>query len=53
MSKYSIKKFYSDKIKLLHKYNKFYYDKNKSIITDEDFDKLKKEILELEKNTYI
>ena len=49
MSKYSIKKFYSDKIKLLHKYNKFYYDKNKSIITDEDFDKLKKEILELEK----
>jgi DNA ligase (NAD+) len=49
MSKYLIKKFYSDKIKLLHKYNKFYYDKNKSIITDEDFDKLKKEILELEK----
>ena len=45
-----IKKKYLKKIKLIQKYNQFYYDKNKSIITDQEFDSLKKEILELEKN---
>ena len=36
------------KIKLINEYNKSYYDKNKSQVTDSEFDKLKKEILLLE-----
>jgi DNA ligase (NAD+) len=49
MSHEEIKKKYLKKIKLIQKYNKFYYDKNKSIITDHEFDILKLEILKLEK----
>jgi len=44
-----IKRKYLKRIKLIQKYNQFYYDKNKSIITDHEFDSLKREILELEK----
>jgi len=44
-----IKKKYLKKIKLIQKYNQFYYDKNKSIINDNEFDLLKREVLELEK----
>ena len=44
-----IKKKYLKKIKLIQKYNQFYYDKNKSIITDYEFDSIKREVLELEK----
>tara|TARA_B110000003_G_scaffold273471_1_gene311284 strand:- start:34 stop:2064 length:2031 start_codon:yes stop_codon:yes gene_type:complete len=44
-----IKKKYLKKIKLIKKYNQFYYDKNKSIITDHEFDSIKSEVLELEK----
>ena len=44
-----IKREYLKKIKLIQKYNQFYYDKNKSIITDQEFDSLKIEVLELEK----
>ena len=44
-----ITKEYKKKIKLINKYNKNYYDKNKSIVTDSDYDHLKKEILLLEK----
>jgi len=45
----SIKNEYIKKIKLLHKYNKAYFDESKSLITDQEFDILKKQILELEK----
>jgi len=45
-----IEKKYLKKINLLKKYNKSYYLKNNSLINDGDFDLLKKEILELEKN---
>ena len=38
----SIKNEYLKKIKLLHKYNKAYFDKNKSLITDQEFDILKR-----------
>ena len=40
---------YLEKIKLYKKYNKHYYDLNKPIIDDYEFDKLKLEIFELEK----
>ncbi len=38
----SIKNEYIKKIKLLHKYNKAYFQENKSLITDQEFDNLKK-----------
>jgi DNA ligase (NAD+) len=44
-----IKKDYLKKIKLIQEYNKHYYNKNKPIITDQDYDFLKKEIFDLEK----
>ena len=40
---------YLKKIKLLQKYNKQYYNLNKSLIDDFKFDKLKSEIIDLEK----
>ena len=52
MKKKEIESIYQKKIKILHEYNKNYYEKNNPTITDADFDKLKVEILELE-NKYI
>ncbi len=49
MQKNEIKKKYFDKIKELNKHNLLYYQKSKPIISDKDYDKLKKEIFELEK----
>jgi len=43
-----IKKNYLKKIKLIQKYNNHYYDKDRPIITDYEFDLLKKEIIDLE-----
>ena len=43
-----IKKDYFKKIKLIQKYNKYYYNKNKPLINDQEFDTLKKEIIDLE-----
>ena len=40
---------YQKKINLIQKYNKQYYDKNKSIVPDQIFDSLKKDIIKLEK----
>ena len=40
---------YLKKINLVQKYNKYYYDKNKPIISDQEFDLIKKEIINLEK----
>ncbi len=45
----SLKKDYINKIKLLNKYSECYYQKNKPLVTDQQFDNLKKEIIELEK----
>tara|TARA_B100000787_G_scaffold13496_1_gene9739 strand:- start:393 stop:2414 length:2022 start_codon:yes stop_codon:yes gene_type:complete len=39
---------YSKKIDLVQKYNKYYHDKNKSIVSDQIFDLLKKDIIDLE-----
>ena len=44
-----IKKNYLIKIKSIQKLNRLYHDKSKPIISDADYDKLKIEILELEK----
>ena len=44
----SIKKDYLKKIKVIKKYNQLYFSKNKSDLSDSDFDKLKKEVIDLE-----
>ena len=41
---------YLKKIKLFNKYNKFYYDKDSPVVSDELYDHLKKEIIKLEEN---
>ena len=48
MSNKNLRVLYLNKINQLKKFNKFYFNKNQSLITDEDYDKLKKEILDLE-----
>ena len=48
MNKSEIKDKYLKKIKLLNKYNKYYYDKSNPIVLDRDYDELKKDILILE-----
>ena len=44
-----IKKKYLEKIKLLKKYNKYYYEKNNPKVSDQQYDELKLEIFNLEK----
>ena len=44
-----IKENYNSKIKLFEKYNKNYFDKNNPLVTDHEYDELKKEIFKLEK----
>ena len=43
-----IKKIYEEKINLLSKYNKFYYEKSEPKVSDQQYDILKNEILLLE-----
>ena len=50
MKKSLIEKSYIKKIKLVKHYNQKYYDESKSEISDSEYDKLKKEVIELEKN---
>ena len=52
MDKKKIKEKYKKKIKLISKLNKFYYEKNKPLVLDSEYDELKKEILILEKNYF-
>ncbi len=44
-----IKKYYDKKIIEIKKHNKLYFEKNSPKISDKDFDKIKKEIIDLEK----
>ena len=46
----SSSKDYKKKIELLDKYNKYYYQNHKPLVSDKEYDKLKNEILILEKN---
>ena len=48
MIKTEIQNQYKKKIKLINKYNKFYYDKSEPLVNDNDYDELKKEIYILE-----
>ena len=48
----NIIKNYLKKIKLLKKYNKFYYDKDSPIVDDHQYDKIKKKIILLEEENY-
>ena len=50
MKKNKIIEAYNLKIKLLEKYNKNYFDKNNPLVSDHEYDQLKKEILKLESN---
>ncbi len=50
MDKKETKKLYKLKVNLLKKYNESYFDKNKSIVSDKEYDEIKKEVLYLEKN---
>ena len=43
-----IKKEYSKKIELIKEHNKNYYEKDSPIVTDQEYDYLKKEVLDLE-----
>ena len=49
MDKKEIQKLYQKKIKLLDRYNQYYYDKNKPLVDDKYYDELKISILSLEK----
>ncbi len=49
MKKSEITKKYLKKIKLINKFNKFYFEKDKPIVSDGVYDDLKKEILLLER----
>ena len=40
---------YKKKIKLLNKYNKHYYQNQKPLVSDKEYDEIKNEILEIEK----
>ena len=42
MKKNLIIKEYKSKIKLIQRYNDYYYDKDKPIVSDEEYDELKK-----------
>ena len=48
MNKKEIITQYNIKLELINKLNKFYFDKSKPIVSDEEYDDLKKEIILLE-----
>ena len=49
-----IKNLYKEKIKKLLKFNRAYFEKDSPIVSDSDFDKLKKELIDLAaKNPYL
>ena len=53
-SKDKIKKLYKEKVEKLKKFNRAYFEKDNPIVTDFEFDELKKELLQLsEKNPFL
>ncbi|MDA9643659.1 NAD-dependent DNA ligase LigA [Candidatus Pelagibacter sp.] len=48
MTKKEIENKYQEKIKLINDYNKHYYDKSNPLVSDKEYDDLKKKILSLE-----
>jgi len=54
MNKKKLELNYKNKLKLLKNYNKYYYDKSAPLVTDQIYDELKNEIIELEsKNNFL
>ena len=53
MNNYQIKKDYLKKIKLIQEYNKYYFDKNKPIVPDQEYDFLKKKNHKFRKKIFI
>ena len=49
MSNFLIKKDYLKKIKLINKYNKFYYNESNPSVSDQEYDQLKNDIIDIEK----
>ena len=49
MDKKEIQKLYEKKLKLLDRYNQYYYNKDKPLVDDKNYDELKVSILSLEK----
>ena len=49
MNDNKVKKDYLKKIKIIKKYNKYYYDRSKPVVSDEEYDRLKREIIHFEK----
>ena len=49
MNKKEVQSKYNKKIKLINNYNKYYYNKSAPLVSDSDYDEIKKEILLLEK----
>ena len=43
-----IKKNYLKKIELITKYNQYYYNENSPLVTDQEYDEVKNEIIKLE-----
>ena len=41
MNKIKIQNNYKEKISYINKLNKFYYDKNKPLVSDQEYDELK------------
>ena len=48
MNKKKIENQYQKKISLIKKYNQYYYDKSKPLVTDQEYDELRRNILSLE-----
>ncbi len=49
MDKKKVQKKYDEQIKLITKYNKYYYNENSPLVSDREYDKIKKDIFLLEK----
>ncbi len=49
MNKSEVNKIYKEKLNLIKKFNKFYYDESNPIVTDEEYDNLIREVIFLEK----
>ncbi len=49
MKEVEIKKYYNKKINEIKKHNKLYFDKSSPQVSDKEYDRIKKEILDLEK----
>ena len=49
MKKKNIQELYKNNIEKLKKYNEYYYNRSQSLVSDNDYDEIKKKIIDLEK----